>query len=350
MANEISTENVRTWIAGFQKKFVPSKFLHSTLFGTNITFKGEEVLMDYKKGGVKMAPFAVKGSNVIVGRDGFKTLRFKPPMLAPARIIDIPVLEQRAFDENPLNPMSEAEKAARYRAEDFADMRDMIDRRLEWEAAQLLINGKFEAKGYADDGSLQVTDTITIDGWDQTKELTGDDAWTNTKADIYEQINELRVEMSKKYCAPTMLIANSTTIAKFLKNESLHEKMVIPKDASFATIVPQVVNPEITRYAVLTPGNIEVYGYDGIYVDDEDSQVKSLIPDGYIVLTRPGIGRMLSGAITQYMEDGQAHTFPGMYVPKEVVDVAKDIDTISLRSRTVPCPLDVDSWYTVKVF
>lgn len=352
MSYTIDLESTYNWVAGLNKSYEPSMFLRKNIFSGLQNFVGDSVDMDIKKGSRKMAPFIVAGGNALVARDGFETKSYTPPMIEASRGLDGRRLQKRSFGENPMNPLSPEEKATKIIAEDMKDLISMIDRRIEWMCAQLLVNGSFTAKGYASDGKKQVVDTVTLPGFTQKKTLSGTDLWSDKTADIYEQINEVGVDMRKNGNAPTMMIANSTTISYLLKNESLiKNKMIIPADnANFGTIKPQVVDKAVVRYAILMPGNLEVYGYDDCYKDD-DGTVKPYIPDGYVVFTSQNIGKILAASITQLMEDNEFHTFTGLYVPKQWVERSggNDQKFIRLASACVPMVADVDSFYTMKV-
>lgn len=352
MSYTIDLENTNTWVAGFNKSYKPSMFLRKNIFSGLENYLGDSVLMDYKKGSRNMAPFIVAGGNALVARDEFETKSYTPPLIEASRGLDGRRLQKRSFGENPLNPLSPEEKAAKIIAEDMKDLTSMIDRRIEWMCAQLLVNGSFTAKGYASDGKKQVVDTITLSGFTQKKTLSGTDLWSDKSADIYEQINKVGVDMRKNGNAPTMMIANSTTISYLLKNESLlKNKMIIPADnANFGTIKPQVVDNTVVRYAILMPGNLEVYGYDDCYKDD-DGTVKPYIPDGYVVFTSQNVGKILAASITQLMEDNEFHTYTGLYIPKQWVERSggNDQKFIRLASACVPMVADVDSFYTMKV-
>lgn len=350
MSYTIDLENTNTWVAGFNKSYKPSMFLRKNIFSGLENYLGDSVLMDYKR--IRnMAPFIVAGGNALVARDEFETKSYTPPMIEASRGLDGRRLQKRSFGENPLNPLSPEEKAAKIIAEDMKDLTSMIDRRIEWMCAQLLVNGSFTAKGYASDGKKQVVDTITLSGFTQKKTLSGTDLWSDKSADIYEQINEVGVDMRKNGNAPTMMIANSTTISYLLKNRSLlKNKMIIPADnANFGTIKPQVVDNTVVRYAILMPGNLEVYGYDDCYKDD-DGTVKPYIPDGYVVFTSQNIGKILAASITQLMEDNEFTLTPVSIFRSSGLNVpAAMTRNSSAWLLHVPMVADVDSFYTMKV-
>lgn len=77
-------DNTRTLLGVMSKTNIPSTLLVDTFFPQVITFPTTDVDVDYEKGGRKMAPFIVSGAGgVNIGREGFKTIRYTPPTMAP---------------------------------------------------------------------------------------------------------------------------------------------------------------------------------------------------------------------------------------------------------------------------
>lgn len=352
----MSIDRTYEWIAAFEKSFTPVSFLRNTFFPGSQIFgdRSEEVLMDYRKGSRRMAPFVAPGNAAPSLRDSFQTRTYKPPMIAITRPLGAEALKTRAFGEDPFNGMSGAERASQIRSEDYKDMHDMIERRIEWMCAQILTTGSFTAKGLGDDGDPNkvVTDTVTLQGWTNHGEITeAGDQWSNANADIWSQVDQIRSDMSRNAPAPTLMIASHKTCLAVVNNKSLANKILVPdrNTAAFLSIVPQVTSSSVTRYAVFMPGNIELYSYDDIY-EDEAGNVQTYIPDGYVIFARPNLGKILSGAINQLNDAGTFDTVSGLYIPKEWSDVGSDVVNLRLASRSVPIPDDVESWYTLKVF
>ena len=84
--NIFSTENL---IAAIQDTTPASSFLKDTYFPTNAStdvFTTDDVLVEYKDGDKKLAPFvAPRQKNVPVMRDGFTAARYTPAFVAPSR-------------------------------------------------------------------------------------------------------------------------------------------------------------------------------------------------------------------------------------------------------------------------
>ena len=352
MANVLDINQTKTWIAGFEKYFQPDNFLRKTFFGEVIPFTTESVIMDYRKGTKKMAPFVVPGNTAVSARSSFQTREYTPPFISLKRPLSVRDLKTRSFGENPLQPKSEADRAKEIRVRDYKELHDMIERRFEWMCAQLLINGAFEVKGVADDGdnAVVIKDTVTLPGFTNKKTAAAADQWTKDTADVWGQINQVRVDMSKTGNTPTMAIMNSNTAKAFMSNKSVKEKLNLTDSviAQLMTARPKTYGESLTHYAFANPGEIEILGYDAVYEDDAGA-VQYFIPDGYVVFVKPGIGKLLSGAITQLV-GGEYTTFSGLFVPKEWADEGTDTKNVRLASRAVPLVEDIDSFYSLKVF
>lgn len=353
MENLIDITNTQAMIPALEVNYKPSLLFTRTFFPTHQTFATEEVIMDYRKGARKMAPFVVPGSGVNMARTGFKTNKYKPPMIAPQRPLNVADLEKRAFGEDVFSTQTPAERAASILAKDQLELTDAIDRRIEWMCVNALLYGTFEAKGKADDGGDEVIDSITFQDFTQKQTLTGTDMWTATDtADIYGQIKDIRKTMVRNSGnAPTLMVGNSTTMQYIVKNKSLLGILMIPNGptmANFVNITPQIIGNDITREAQITGLNIQAYSYDGVYEDD-DGTTKEYLPDGYVIFSRPNIGSLLCGMITQ-LEKGTWNSYAGIYVPKFWDVEGSDVQMYRIASRSVPLPANMDDWYVLKAF
>ena len=157
----------RTLLGVIERAYPPNPVLVKTFFPNAVTFPTSVLDVDYQKGGRRLAPFVVPGSKgVNMARDGYTT----------KSVVSTRTPEQRAQE---------------YRARDLVDLTNMCVRREEFMAAQLLINGQYDVEGYADDGKLQLVDTINF-GFTQKTTLAGNDQWTNANADAYGNIEDAK--------------------------------------------------------------------------------------------------------------------------------------------------------------
>lgn len=343
----------RTLLGVVERKFRPNPVLVNTFFPNAVTYPTSVLDVDYKKGGRKLAPFVVPGGKgVNIGRDGVVTRSYKAPMMRPKRILTVDDLSKRAAGEAVYSTRTPEQRAEEYRAGDLRDLEDCCLRREEFMAAQLLINGEYEIKGYADDGKVQLVDTIAFD-FTQELNLSGQDAWSDTEhADAYGQLSEAAKKIRQNAgLVPNVMFMSDKTAQLLLKNKSVRDHMLIPSRDNLAlmSIQPQVESLEVTRFGRIGALNLEAYVYDGIYQDDETDKPVQFLPDGYVVVGVSGRGRRLYGAVTQMERDQQYHTYEGRYIPKVTADYESDTSAVIMSSRCLVVPESVDDWFVLKV-
>ncbi len=152
----------RTMLEAIERSHKPTTTLVDVFFPNVRTFVTETVEIEYRKGGRRMAPFIVPNTKgVNVSRVGSELRVYKAPLMRPKRVIAVDDVMARGFGEGVYSTKTPEERAVEMRARDLADLQDMIARRQEWMAAQLLINGSYKIEGVADDG---VTQKIDNDG------------------------------------------------------------------------------------------------------------------------------------------------------------------------------------------
>ncbi|MBP2655884.1 MAG: Phage major capsid protein [Firmicutes bacterium] len=349
----ININNTYDLLQALTQSFPPQTLFRDTFFPDIKTFVTKAVLMDYRKGNRKMAPFVSKGgSGVNVDRTGYSTKEYEPPMMAPERPTTNDDVEGRAFGENVFSTMTPEQRAQQLRAQDLADLIDMNTRRIEWMCAQLMLYGQFDVNGYADDGKTSIIDTVTYSDWTQKLTLSGTDMWTDTSADIYGVMQEMSQAISRNSGrVPDIAIGSYAICNKIIKNASILEYLMIPnaQNMSLMSIQPRIVSPGVVRIGYIQSLNLEIYAYDGIY-EDADGETQQYIPDGYFIMGVSGRGSQLFGAVTQLEQDGVRRTYQGANVPKVWNETGKDVQMIRIASKCVPKPEFIDDWYTLKAY
>lgn len=349
----INIDDTRTLLAVVERAYKPTTVLVQTFFPTVKTFLTEYVDMEYRKGGRKMAPFVVPGSKgVNMVRSGSKIRTYKPPIMKPKRTIEVNDVMRRGFGEDIYSTRTPAERAQEMRAQDMAELIDMNTRRQEWMGAQLLINGGFECRGYADDGKTVVVDTVTFDEFTNKITLSGNDVWSNASAKIYDNLGDVSQTIRRASgMIPTVAICSNDVVKDIINNEQLYKYMLVPSRDNLAllSLQPKLERPELLRVGYIQALNLEIYAYDGIYEDDETGDIAPYIPEGHIIIGVPGRGKRLFGAVTQMEADRQLHTYEGEHIPKLTVDIESDTSSLAMSSRCVLCPEFLDDWAVIKV-
>lgn len=349
----INIDDTRTLLDVVERSYKPTTVLVQTFFPNVKTFLTEMVDMEYRKGGRKMAPFVVPGSKgVNMARSGSKIRTYKPPIMKPKRTIEVSDVMRRGFGEDIYSKRTPAERAQEMRAQDMAELLDMNVRRQEWMAAQLLIDGGFECRGYADDGKTVVVDTLTFDEFTNKITLSGNDVWSNASAKVYDNLGDVSQTIRRAAgMIPTVAICSNDVVKDIINNEQLYKYMLVPSRENLAllSLQPKLERPELLRVGYIQALNLEIYAYDGIYEDDETGDIAPYIPEGHIIIGVPGRGKRLFGAVTQMEADRQLHTYEGEHIPKLTVDIESDTSSLAMSSRCVLCPEFLDDWAVIKV-
>lgn len=167
MANEINIYEPR-YLAEVVRTAPPTRtFLRDRFFTKLKTSSDEHVDIDIVKGNRKMAAFVhpmVGGE--IVESEGYETKSYKPPLVNPATITTADMFMKRLPGEDIYSSRTPADRAAEKLIEEYNKLNDMVDRREEWMAAQVLTTGRLRVKGKGVDEVIDFgfTNKITLVG------------------------------------------------------------------------------------------------------------------------------------------------------------------------------------------
>lgn len=348
----INLDDTRTLLGVVERSFKPTTALVDTFFPEVRTFVTETVEMEYRKGTRKLAPFVVPGTKgVNVSRGGSQLRVYKAPLMKPKRVIEASDIMRRGFGETVYSQRTPAERAQELRARDMAELVDTIARSEEWMAAQVLLNGSCQIKGYADDGKTELIDTLTFEGFDN-KITISDNTWDKTDtANPYNDMGDLSQTIRRNAgVIPTIAICAANVVDYLINNQKLLNYMLVPSRDNLAlmSIQPRLVRPEFMRVGYISALNLDIYAYDGGY-EDESGEFTPYIPDNHMIIGVPGRGKRLYGAVTQLEADRQYHTYEGQYIPKVTVDLESDTSSLAMSCRCVVCPEWMDDWGVLKV-
>lgn len=324
----------------------PASFLLDTFFPQIPSVATTEMIgVEYRKGARKLAPFLSAGSGVEVGRDESDIRFYKPPIMAPKRIITGYDVNGRAFGEQILGSKTPAERASELQARDFRELQAMIINRKNKMAADILVHGEVTISGFADDGKTAKSDKITYSGW--TQETTAGVDWDTAGADILSDITEMSYAIQESAgMIPTVMLCGKNVQTYMLNNNTMHNFLAIAnrENVAIASIQPRLTAPQVGYIGKISALNLEMYSYMETYVDD-DGNVKPFLGDNEVIIAIPGRGRQLHGAVT--LVDGRSktmNTYAGIYVPKYSADETVNSLELTMYSRCILAPETVDDW------
>ena len=321
---------------------VPS-FLRDRYFptGAGDMFNTDRVLIEYKDDEKKVAPFVVprKGS-VAVMRDGYEIKDYAPPNISIHRVLTLDELERRGFGEALFSDVSIQERANRLILEDARELSDMIQRREEVMAAEVMQTNKCVMKHIADDTEkVEEKEIRYYDGDSNPATFTPATAWGQTGATIRQDIAAM-VELLTSRGLPATDFVCSPDVTAIMEQDDEIYKMLDNRRFNLGAVEPAVLPngaAEVMQLNIM--GRIiRVISYGETYQDPETKKDVPFIAPGTGIVTAPGAGRMAYARVRQMESDEQYHEYVARRVPKYMADTVHDIKTLRMTSRPLPIP------------
>lgn len=347
----------QTMIAALQEMTPHKTFLRDRYFPTNPArdiFPSDEVLMDIKDGDKRIAPVvAPRKGGITVTRKGYATRRMAPPLIAPQRALTIDDLNKRGFGENLFTQISPQQREAQILGMDLQELSAMIDGREEYIAAQALLNNGYTLKQYVDEygGSDYEEYQLMFYTGSNPAVYTPDSKWDSSASyDIYGDLVAMVQKLTEKGLPVKDLVMSSGVAQVVINNNGIY-KMLDNRRMNLGEVTPIELPDGASRIAVLNVNghDINLISYDEQYVD-ESGDTQSYMGEGNVVLTAPGAGRTLYGAVTQLEQsDGTFHAYANNRVPKYTADAEGEVRKLKISARPLMIPNSVTPWITANV-
>lgn len=321
----------------------PLRTLFSGFFPITNTHVSEIIEYDFKKGKRSMAPFvAPRVGGKVMKRQGFTTKTITTPKIAPKRPMTIDDISKRGIGENVYSTKSPEERSNALLAKDMTELEEAIQRRKEWMAREIIINGKIDVQDEEEGVDVQIDF-----GFDNREVLSGTALWNTATANILGDLKRWRLAIIKESgIAPKIVIFASNVIDAFKSNAEVKAQLNLI-NSTIGKIEPRVVDPALTFYGRLAELDLDIYSYDEWFIDDNGVE-QPMLPAGTVVMLPEEVGTWEYGSVTQ-IDDEDFVTYEAEIVPKIFVDKENNIKSLTLTSRPIPKPDDVDSWYTAVV-
>jgi len=342
----ISMFDPRVMITALEKMPPKRTFLKDTFFGTVVTSETEKVDIDIYKGNQKMAAFVSKNIGTLtVGRDGYKTQTYTPPVVGNDRITTAEDILKRSLGENVYSAKSPDERAAEILMRDMAELDNMIVVREEWMAANALFTGAVVCTGEG------VNDTVDF-GMASTHKVTlsSGSKWTDSGVKPLEDIKAWKELIAKdSFLNPDICIMGATALKAFLANADVRATLDI-RNIDLGVIRPQELGGGVTYVGSDRLSGVDYYTYAGYY-QDANGNLQPFVPDNKVLLaSRQARTSMMYGAITiadEATKDLMTYALPR--VPDSWVTKKPAARFVQLQSRPLPVPHDIDAFLVATV-
>lgn len=303
MADLFST-NVLTGVVNSLQ--TPPSWLLDTFFGGTQTEQSEEIHFDVENDVMGLAPFVspyVEGA--VVTDQGFVTKTFKPAYIKPKTPWDPSKALKRTAGEPIGGNLSPEARMQAQLATALRVHREMIQRRLEWMAAQVLLSGSITVTGdkypstvisYARDAALTAT-------------LAGGAKWSDTGVNALANLQTwAELMFAKSGSWPVNVILDLKAWNLFKDNASVVARINLQRAATQA---PSLTQNAMVQTGAVRMGDVDgfnIWVYHGVYKDANGAQQK-MLPDNTCLMIGDLMGVQAYGAIMDEEAGMQALPF-----------------------------------------
>ena len=347
--------DTHTLLAAVEQLTPPSTFLRDRYFPTNNAtdiFSTTDVLVEFRDGSKTLAPFvAPRKGGVTVLRKGYELHRYEPPFIAPRRMLTIDDLTKRGFGEALMTNLTPEQRQRAILLNDAQELSELISRREEAMAAEVMQTNGCIMKHIADD--KDESDDMEIRFYSEASNpatYTPATKWDQSTAKILADLEAMVRLLTKRglpaadlVCAPDVadVIIRNAEIVGLLDNRRYELGYVEPSELAPGAAI-------IARLNVLGR-MINIISYDETYTDDEGDDVP-FIKSGNCILTAPAAGRTAYGAVSQVEQsDGLFHTYTGRRVPKYLSDADRNTRSLTMSSCPILMPKNKNPFIVASV-
>ncbi len=331
----------------------PTTFLRDRYFPSNPAtdvFATTDVLVEYKDGSKRVAPFvAPRKGGVTILRSGYEVQRFEPPTVAPRRMLTIDDLNKRGFGEALLSQLTPEQRQRALVLKDAQELSDMISRREEAMAAEVMQTNACVMKHIADDVDVSDDKHINFANGDNSWQYSPTGNWAKDYTGIAADLGVMARLLTKRGLAASELVVGADAADAILANAEI-QKLLDLNNYNAGRIDPATLPNGATHIATLNVKGrlIDVICYDEEYTEGSDT--KAYIDPKTVILTAPAAGRTLYGAVSQVEQaDGLFHTYTGKRVPKYLSNAEGNTRSLTLTSCPLLIPNNKNPFIVAKV-
>lgn len=333
-------------------------FLLDRYFPTNAAsdiFATTDVLVEYKKGSKKAAPFvAPRKGGIAILREGYTMKRFTPSYIAPKRTLTIDDLQKRGFGEALYSNLTPEQRQGVLMLGDLDELRGMNKRRKEAMAAEVIFTNACKMDEYVDDfNNFEEKEVRYYDGESNPAVYTPSATWDTTEASGKQMINDMAAmgSMLTSRGLPFTEVLVAPDVADVILSNEWILKLLDNRNYQIGGVDPETLPSGAAKIARLNIKGrmIDILTYEDTYTEI-DGTVKPFIPAGMIAAAAPAAGRTVYGAVTQLEQaDGEFHTYAGTDVPKYLSDATHNVREVTLTTAPLCIPNNENPFISAKV-
>jgi hypothetical protein len=322
----------------------PSTFFRDTFFKTRNTHNTTKVRVDFRKGNRSVAPFVSEVlPSGVTKKIGYVTDDFETPLVKVTDVTNIGDLMKRDFGENVFGGVSPQERAYKQLLRTMNKFDDQITRREELSCAQAMLDGKITVKG--DNVNYEIDFGFSNKG---TVSSLWDDE--NSKANPVEDLAAMALACKKDgYRRPNICLMERSAYNAFI-NRCMELGLMDNQYFLNTMIAPKIVDDAVTYCGHIKDLALDIYIYDEWYIDDWSGETpveKSVMPKGKVMLASTQVDFSIEYGVNVFADEDTKdfYSVEGTRAADSWVTKNPDQRYLSLQSRPLPVPAEVDSWY-----
>jgi Phage major capsid protein E len=319
-----------------------AQFLIDRYFSNVQSELTEEIHFDVLDGIRRIAPFVsplVEGQ--IVAQLNYRTNTFKPAYIKDKRVFDMNRPLKRMAGEQLTGSMAPANRLRALVANEMVDQVNMLNRRLEVMAGEVLATGKSTIAG--DKYPQAIIDFGRAAG----NTITASPLWSVTTANPLDDMqNWSQTVLKATGVMLTDVVMTVDSWIAFRGNQFIKDRLNLQR---VSQTMPSMGQPAQIEEGGVYMGNIDgfnIFVYSGWYVDPADGVEKAILPAGTVLLCSPALeGVRAYGAIRD--EEAGLQAVP--YYVKSWVEPDPSVRFIMLQSAPLLVPYRPNASFKAKV-
>jgi hypothetical protein len=325
-------------------------FFRDTFFKRRVPVTGTKIDVDFYKGKRRIAPFInPRGAGKSVEKIGYKTDTFETPVLRPLDILTIEDLSVRAPGENVYGGLTREDRAIQIMTDKLLEFNDQIIRREEWMCSRAMLTGRIPVVGEGVNYEIDFSFT-------NTDALEGAALWSVETSKPLDDLERWILACKQNgYRTPNVCLMARDAYSAFI-NHAKVQKLLDILNMNLAVIEPRMLSENVTYGGTIPQWNLSVYIYDEWFLDDWTDPAnpgeEPIVPSGTVLLGSTNMrADIYYGEIT-IADPASASGFRsviGEKVADSWIEKNPDRRMLSLESRPLPVPHEVDSWFVATV-
>lgn len=325
--------------------FPPRTFLRDTFFPLVKTSNATTIEFDVFKGKRRLAPFVnPRHEGKPVERLGYKNRTFKPPYIKPFMELNTELLLNRDMGKTIYHGNSSpALRVAEQLGYDLLELIDMITRREEWMASQILHTGKVAIVG---EGVDEEIDFLMDAAHHFDRHTVAANRWTNANSKPLKDLSDLVRLISKTSGkVPRVAVFGHDMYEAFLEHEGV-QKLFDLRRIDLGEIKPEELEEGVTYVGRLRKPMLDIYLYDEFYNADGTGTVTPMVdPKMVLVGSTKTKNCKFYGGILDLEYGGIAEE---RYFPKSWIKDNPSMRFLMVQSAPLMAMREPDAFGTIK--